>query len=367
MSPDGHPMIMYTSIGDRPPEQWIAEGSLDLDQWNLIPDNPVLTQAAHGMVDVGDWRDPFFFKLGERQCLALGGDVDGCPVVLWYESSDASGKAWHYRGILYSHPDTTLRSLECPNIFQLGDRWVLCFSAYRPVEYVTGVLTTGDVMLQADVHGHIDMTDDFYATNICHDDRGRTILFGWIRGFNQPETWNGVLALPREVTLASDGTLRQQPVEEWSTLRREEQRRHDVPVGTTPQRVVEADTAWELDLTCRIPIGSELVIRLCREDTHAELWTVHMAHDTLGATSDDGIRLAIPENVSDMRLRLLIDRTVAELFADNGATCATRVIASDGCPVYAAVFANGQEANILHMATWKLRGNSSTTLAPPKT
>src|SRR5581483_6837180 len=67
LAADGKPRLIYTSIGDRDPEQWLASPlDDDLLMWKKSDRNPILTTAAHGKLKVEDWRDPFMFKQGGR-------------------------------------------------------------------------------------------------------------------------------------------------------------------------------------------------------------------------------------------------------------------------------------------------------------
>ena len=63
----GKPMLFYTSIGPRLPEQWAAlPEDDDLVKWKKHPANPLLTEALHGGVKVHEWRDPYVFDHAGR-------------------------------------------------------------------------------------------------------------------------------------------------------------------------------------------------------------------------------------------------------------------------------------------------------------
>src|SRR6185295_12522404 len=62
LASDGRPRILYTSIGQPQPEQWLASPKDDdLFVWEKFPGNPVLTQSAHSGGAISQWRDPFLF------------------------------------------------------------------------------------------------------------------------------------------------------------------------------------------------------------------------------------------------------------------------------------------------------------------
>src|SRR6266513_1958459 len=55
---------------------------------------------------------------------------------------------------------------------------------------------------------------------IVRDDRGRTLLWLWGRTRTPRDRgWNGVMAMPRVLSIAADGALRQEVPAEFATLR----------------------------------------------------------------------------------------------------------------------------------------------------
>ena len=176
------PILFYTSIGQRLPEQWAAVGDTDLMAWDKIAENPFLKMADHHGVRIEDWRDPFVFQAGERTFMTLGGKIANDSVAVVYEKGKDAFH-WTYQGVLFRHPDTVLHSLECPNFFALGDKWVLLDSPYGPVDCFIGDFDLETLAFTPESQGKADYSKDFYATNMYHDDNGRWILVGWIRDF----------------------------------------------------------------------------------------------------------------------------------------------------------------------------------------
>src|SRR5262249_49697197 len=121
----GRPVLIYTSIGPRrPPEQWLAVGDEDLVAWKKHLANPILTLKAHGETRVDDWRDPFVFREGGKWYMVTGGHrAGGKGAIFLYSSEDLL--TWQYLGIPFEGKEG---NWECPNLFRLGDRWVLIYS-----------------------------------------------------------------------------------------------------------------------------------------------------------------------------------------------------------------------------------------------
>ena len=85
---------------------------------------------------------------------------------------------------------------------------------YRPVEYFVGFPWT--CQFTPETRGVLDpgfVGRLLYATNISMDDRDAVFCMAGYAGLRKVG-WNGCLALPRVLTIASDGTPRQVPVQE---------------------------------------------------------------------------------------------------------------------------------------------------------
>ena len=68
---------------------------------------------------------------------------------------------------------------ECPDFFPLGQKHVLMVSTQGRVHYFVG--TYSDRKFQAETHDLIDGSELHYASKSFEDDRGRRILWGWVR------------------------------------------------------------------------------------------------------------------------------------------------------------------------------------------
>jgi len=119
---------------------------------------------------------------------------------------------------------------ECPNLVQLGDRWVLLLSQWRHVDgthdlagvrYLVGTLIEIEDGLRfvAESGGSVDDGPTFYAPQVLVDD-DRVLLWGWAWEGAQrtPEEvtaagWAGVLTFPRELSLGPAGLISRPAVE----------------------------------------------------------------------------------------------------------------------------------------------------------
>ena len=83
---DGRPRLIYTSIGQPQPEQWlVTPKDDDLLYWDKFAGNPVLNQSAHIAGAIAQWRDPFMFReAGGTYMVCGGGSGDGRAQVQLY-------------------------------------------------------------------------------------------------------------------------------------------------------------------------------------------------------------------------------------------------------------------------------------------
>jgi beta-fructofuranosidase len=235
---DGKPRLIYTSIGHPQPEQWMAlPQDDDLISWKKFPGNPVLPSAAHGSMTVNQWRDPFLFRVAERVYMVCGGNANtgrgGAGQVQLYRAVKDDLSDWKYLGTVFQALERETYNVECPNLFQLNDRWVLITSPHRPCEYFVGSLDIDKVRFTPETHGMLD-GGAAYASNISRDDQGRTILWLWGRTTPQGRGWNGVMAIPRVLSVGADGFLRQQVPVKFETVRGDVKTFAPGPLGDRP-------------------------------------------------------------------------------------------------------------------------------------
>lgn len=331
LGPDGRPRLFYTSIGHPSPEQWIAvPEDEDLVRWGRPSLNPVLAIGAHGALNVAQWRDPFLFREGGRTYMVCGGNLNagrgGGGCVLLYRASNAELTRWDFVGVVYRYRDLQIYNVECPNLFRLGGKWVLLMSPQQPCEYFIGELDLAKPQFVPESHGVLD-AGNAYASNISVDDRGRTILWLWGRTNTPPERgWNGVMVLPRILSIDGDGFLRQQPAPEFEQLRGTPVTRapFDVPPG--PPVRLDSVSGDCLELVADLLPGnaSEMGFDLrCGADDKAGI-SVRIARP--GMLVVGNVRTPISRGLNRYRLRLFLDKRVVEVYVNDGEAAVYSVV-----------------------------------------
>ncbi len=331
----GQPMIFYTSVAagqsaQTHAEQWAALGDEDLITWRKCPANPMLAESLHGARKIYDWRDPFIFHYRQRTFLVTGGNLNraqgGQAVVNIYESENAGLTQWKYRGVLFQIPDAEARTAECPNFFNIGDRWVLLVSPYGKVQYYVGDFDAETCRFQSRARGLVDVGPNFYAPNTMQLADGRRIMWGWVNGFPGGHGWKGCLSLPRVLSLSSDGQLRQSPAPQLRKLRgpaviwRNTALRGDGAAFRLPQT-----NALEIQADILLRTSDSVVLSLRNAAANASPVLMKFNGSEFKMADAEG-RLSLAGSERKLDLRIFIDRSVLEIFA-NDALCATKVIA----------------------------------------
>jgi sucrose-6-phosphate hydrolase SacC (GH32 family) len=353
---EGKLRLFYTSIGQRDPEQWAAV-SMDeqATQFRKAENNPVLTLAAHGDLVVEEWRDPFVFREGDFWYMVVGGRPRGGPgSIFLYKSADLVN--WKFLGVPISGTET---NWECPLLFRLDGRWVLIYSPYERVRYITGDLDLAAVKFTAHNQGFVDLglsesaTDGhFYAPNTMQTPDGRQLLFGWVRGFPKGRGWSGALTVPRVLHLTAEGQLVQTVATELEALRKPGFHADELHLASG-SRSIDAVKGDALELSVRLNLrGAERAgIRLRRA----------RQNNTGVEIGFDGQRLTVAKQVikldspqQDLDVRVFFDRSVLEIFAGGGTAAITHVLSADPDDVSVELFADEGGAAFTDLSIWPM-------------
>jgi len=360
---EGEPMIFYTSIARGKPaidhaEQWAATSGDDLMTWQKSSANPVLTEALHGEQKVYDWRDPYVFSHGDQTFMVTGGSLNhsqgGQAVVILYEAANVGLTKWKYRGVLFQHPDPDVRTAECPNFFQLGDEWVLLVSPYGKVQYFIGDFDAEAGRFQPRTRGMLDYGSSFYAPNTLQVPDGRRLVWGWVNGFPGGRGWSGCLSLPRLLELSRDGKLRQRPAPQLAELRGDPIVWRNLGVESGGE-ILKLPNTNTLEILAEIGLqtAKTVELRLKSGARDSQPIVVTFNGSELGVM-DGSAQLGFSGGERTLNLRIFIDRSVLEVFA-NDTACVTRVIAPLDASATLEIRAEGGTANVRRVQAWPMK------------
>jgi len=349
--------LFYTAISRLLPltQTQAVATSDDLVHWKKSP-APVIAGPPPGFGecfrDPQVWRDDstgdYNMIIGSEQLNGVGG------AALLYRSSDLAG--WRYIGTLFLGTRQTGHDFECPDFFPLGDRHG--FISSRGLTYWQVGRYANDRFTPEQV-GVVD-GGRFYAGKTTGDDRGRRMLFGWLREPRtteevQPGGWNGTQAFARELSLRTDGSLGIEPAEELKTLRR-------TPHSFGPRRfggkadgaaIVPLDGVRgdALEISLKLFCGTaNRVGLLVRASPDSRQFTPVLLRVNEGLLGDAPLKLGAEEA---LEMRVFVDRSVVEVFANGRAAMTLRTYPPEGCDGV-ALYAEGGEANMVSCDVWEL-------------
>jgi beta-fructofuranosidase len=340
--------------------------------------NPVITAPPEGY-DKANFRDPKVWKHENQFYLVCGAKKDNLAKVLLYRSDDL--KNWKFVNVLAESRGEWGYMWECPDFFQIGDKYVLTFSPMgaheRTAVYLVGDMnyTTGKFIYT--VSGEIDWGFDFYAPQSFLAPDGRRIVVGWANAWDWmpwwkdwgptfKEGWCGAFSLPREVILGEDNTLQFKPVKELESIRQGKCSIDNLIVGSSQMEIpVENGVIFELQMSIDLSKSNAdsftLILRSDGVHQTKIIFDLKKQMMSLDRDASDGWSqgktksplLMTDKNV--MMIHAYIDQSSIEVFTDDYKT-------NHSCNVFAAdeqnhnyIIASGGEIKISQMTTWVVK------------
>ena len=331
---DGRPAIIYSDN-----ENLLLVYGLDdtLDTWTK-PEKVVVHDADGNIRKIAVW-DPDCWLNGDTY-YAIGGSKEKDLI----RSKDL--KTWEYVGGLM-HADfpndlgvTPNDDLSCPNMFQLGDQWMLlCISHALGCRYFLGGFKDEQYLPQA--HALMNWQNVYigqrglgyyFAPESMLTADGRRVMWAWLFPEEQPPVQQGLQSLPRELALGADGRLRINPLRELQSLRRDERRAAGIMVqNLVPCKLPDMagdDLEFEivfgrLDETYKANMAGDVHIPrafgmqvLCDENGQNGVpIAINPSQQTLSIA---GVTAPFPSLIDEeVTLRVFIDNTVIEVFAND--------------------------------------------------
>ncbi|MCE5258331.1 MAG: glycoside hydrolase family 32 protein [Chloroflexi bacterium] len=365
--------VMQTEKGydsdQRPCLAWAQDDSLDT--WEKYQGNPLVSQPAG--VRSGDLRDHTAWREGDWWYQGIGSSIAGeHGAVQLYRSRDL--RTWEYRGRLAEGQAAESGWMwECPSFFALGGRHVLITS---PIPFGRAIYFSGNYEEErfiAQRQGELDTGGCFYAPQTFQADDGRRLMFGWLweglpERYAQEAGWAGAMSLPRVLTLDSAGYLCQQPAAEVDTLRGAGWKAEPILLRDTGEYMLPVRGAQlELNLVIRPTATGKTGVVLRRAADGEERTLVYYDADkrelgidrTRSSRVPDAARdvrgIALPlEAEEELRLRIYLDNSVLEVFANERAALASRIYPqaeSNGVSLYT----EGSRSAVLSVSAWQMQ------------
>jgi beta-fructofuranosidase len=338
--------------------------------------NPVISK--HPEEGSGHFRDPKVWKHKDHWYMVLGTRKEDIGKVVLYKSKDL--RQWEYLGVLAESDGTLGYMWECPDLFELGGKYVLLFSPQgieAKGELYNNLFQTGYLIGEYDYqtnefeHGsftELDNGHDFYAVQTFQDDKGRRIAIGWMDMWesNMPtkeDGWCGALTLPRELTLGENNKILMNPVEELTLLRDSE---HKVCTNQsvsgnylveTKDDLIELKVEFDLSKTTAQSVG--LKIRGLNQEETIVMYQIDNQKLLLDCSKSgkevDGVRRTMLESNQLLSLQVFIDRSSIEVFANDGQASMTSRIYPQEERLGIELFAENGVGQVSEFTYWNLK------------
>ena len=381
----------------------------ELIQWKELPQNPVIRTHKRGdefvVFDPAGWyeKGKYYALIGNRN--NRPGHEGDCTSLF----TSTNLVDWEYQGPFYKSDRKWTDEREdaaCPDFYRMGDSdtWMLlmhCHGPYRnTTHYYLGKLTNERFFPEQ--HGRMSwLGHQLCAPECLVDDKGRNIFFGWmaesrtggeslwgygnevVPGKNHRHAWASVVSLPRIMSLTGKGTLGIEPAPELEKLRYRPREEKNVGIpadgevtlesmaGDVMELAVEIDPGKGAEIGVKVrcaPDGSEgtLVVyspgtKRLKIDFGESTLAKNVAYRGFYPWPDlEGKRAVTQEapfeleDGETLKLRIFIDKSVLEVFA-NGRQCITqRIYPSRSDSKQVKLFARHAGAKALVVKAWDM-------------
>lgn len=357
----------------------------DLEVWKPLPENPVIPSTEESVeykvFDPAAWYDgEQYYALVGNLSFAAGHEGDSTSL---FSSPDMVN--WEYVGPFYqSRREWTAEDADCacPDFFPFGNRYMLLMHGHRPtnhVHYYLGELNgTG---FEPELHGRMSWQGgQLAAPESLLDERKRRIMFGWISeprkgtewGYSH-HGWGSILSLPRILTPDERHGVLITPPEELEQLREEAFSSPELSVDNG-EAVIPGIEGNVLELQVTLVPGPTQrfgVKVVCSPDGEEQTVITHdMSKDLIevdvSCSSRDRLAAYRQAHVAcqqlplalepdePLSLRIYIDRSVLEVFANDRQCLTQRIYPFRDDSRQVRVFAEGGQVTARNIKAWRL-------------
>lgn len=337
--------------------------------------------------------DPCIWKKGGSYYSITGGQLPtgpgGKPVRanFLYRSEDL--EHWEY---LHPFVEDDRYSMvgddgACPYFWPIGDRHILLFFSHTSGgQYLLGDYDTDRDKFVVS-HGAKFNFGPYgpagvHAPSACPDGDAVIVIFNMNPG--KPTTrWNQIMTLPRRLTVDGD-TIYQEPAGDLASLRGDHVRVKPMTLTANTEHVLEQVSGNAIEIACEIATGNASavdlnVLRSPGREEHTRITfyrergyrdrsvnphsiTSTLTVDTTYASTAYDVRCRAPETASfalsdseNLKLRVFVDRSVVEVFANGRQVIAVRVYPDRSDSTGVSLRAQGTDAQLVSLDAWQMQ------------
>lgn len=384
---DGEATMLYHGVNAGNCIATCAED--DLEHWTKLPSNPIIPNPKKGDPKFGQYAswDPHGWTEGETYYAVFGGHPgSGAPATL-FRAKDLD--RWEYVGPFLNHdlPDVQPDDdVSCPDFFRIGDKhMLLCISHKRGCRYYLG--RWQNEKFYPESHAWMNWAGGtFFAPESLLDAQGRRIMWAWVLDWRPgqeppPVGWSGVMSLPRHLWLGDDGVLRMAPVKELESLRMNPRHREGITLASGVDQVLDGIRGDSLELMLEVDLGDVRQvgigvrrspdaqeetrilydaaagqIRVDLERSSLDGYLQHLEF-VMGAPNRPVAAQIAPFRLNPgelLRLRVFLDRSIIEVFANERQAVVQRIDPSREDSLGIVLFAQGGNAMVTRLDVWDM-------------
>jgi beta-fructofuranosidase len=367
---DGRPTMCYHQVGQG--NSMAVALDDDLNEWKKLESNPITPKTKEGDEHHGRYKswDPFGWLEGDTYYAIFGGERPGVV-----KAPELEGK-WSYVGDLFAHGVGGVsldEDVSCVDLFKLGGKDVLLGISHRlGCRYYIGEWK--DEQFYPESHAQMSWVDSsFFAPESLVDDKGRRIMWAWIMDGPEFEMrmdhgWSGTMSLPRVLSLGDDGRLRMDVPEEIEALRYGAVKKADltVPSGTEVPVDGVGGNSLELIIDMESAQAAQYGVKVCvspdgQEETAIfyDAAEAKLKIDTRKSGPEDTPKTveAAPfelENGERLKLRVFVDKSVVEVFANSRQAVMRRIYPSRPDSVGVCLFSTGGDTDVRTLEAYNM-------------
>ena len=386
----GRPSILYTGV-DYARARIVQANTADNSLTGWTKAAPVINGRPDGLSD--DFRDPYFFRNGDDAYIIVGSSKNGIGTTTLHKYN-ATTRNWSNDGQLFFTGTSAAQDgtfWEMPNVTQMPDgKWLFTATPLGTSQGVRTLYWTGSIAADGkfvtDANSsrprlvELNSRDGFgLLSPTVYQHGGKTIAMGIVPD-KLPSTsnwrlgWAHCYSLPREWSLASDGSLVQKPYEALTGLRSDTRfSKSDFSLsGSMPLDPVNGRSA---EICATFEVGTSTFGFKIFKTASAEAvisYTPSTSELTVDfsalprLTNDGGVydgvyRCYLPERLaigSEMKLNIFIDHSILDIFVNDKWATSIRVFPTEAD-------ANGIEAystaatKVKDLKAWNLSVDAS--------
>ena len=282
-----------------------------------------------------NFRDPFVFKKDDYFLVLVGGeDLENKGIIPVYKSFDNFN--YDYIGNLKLKDYPFGYMLECPNYFEEDGKGVLFFSPqgiespnkydFRnvfSVVYMIGAPIDDSLNFNGENIYEMDKGFDFYAPQIFKDEKNRNILYAWLGNSkceypSDKNQWAHMLTIPREIEISQDRII-QKPLAELKELRKDQEIISERFDFQFPSHEIEIEEEKNFIFKISNELGENITFQMTDDEFILDRSSMsHLYDGKFGYT-----RFAKRLVKEKQKIRIFVDSSSIEIFADNGYTTLT--------------------------------------------